>query len=148
MIEITKIKISRKNDLEKYNRQIYKLLVLPKRPRKILYDSIASGIEEYTAKHPMVSYEDLVKHFGSPKDLVETFIETSNYKEMNKSQKRKRKILKALLCIGIAAATILFSWIIFDLQSKMEFRDGYYVETIKRENYDYSSLPVYSDEEW
>lgn len=148
MNEIVKITGQRNKDLEKYNCKVYKMLVLPKRPRKILYDSILSGIGEYAENHPRVTYDELVEQFGSPKELVETFIETSNYREMNKSQKRKRFILKALLCIGIVIASTLFTWVILDLKSKMEFEDGFYVETVYSYDEGLSSLPDVNGKEW
>jgi len=146
--ELDKIESRKNSDLEKYNRKVFKMLVLPKRPRKILYESISSGISEYAEKHPLVTYDELVQQFGSPKELVEAYIKTSNYVEMNQSQKRKMLILKVLLCIGIAIASILFTWVILDLKSKMEFTDGLYVETVYSCDEDPSSLPVFHGKEW
>lgn len=146
----TDIKTKSQEDkgVEKYNRQVYKMLVLPKRPRKILYDAISSGIYEFAENHTGTTYDKLIKHFGSPKELVETYIETSNYKEMHRSQKTKMRILKALLCVGIVIASVFFAWVVFDLQSKFEFRDGLNIRTIQDDDYNLSSLPVVSSYEW
>lgn len=137
----------KKTDLEKYNRKVYKLLVLPKKPRKILYDCILSGIEDYMEEHPLATYEELTEHFGTPKELVDTYVSTSNYSEMYKAQKQKRLILKALLCMAIAFVSVIFIWALMDLHIKNSFKDGYAIRTIQDNSHTLSSLPNFGGDE-
>lgn len=147
MNEIIRVKGNIKNGLEKYNRKVYKLLVLPKKPRKVLYDCILSGIEDYLADHPLATYEELTEHFGTPKELVDTYVSTSNYKEMYKAQKQKRLILKALLCMAIALVSTVLIWVTMDLYIKTSFQNGYIVRSVQDNSHTVSSLPNFGGDE-
>lgn len=142
-----KVKSTEDKSVKKYSRQVYRMLVLPKRPRKILYESIESGINEYAENHIGITYEALVEHFGSPKEMADTYIETCDYKEMHRAQKTKKHIMKALLCLGIAVVSLLFIWVIVDLQTKTSYRNGYYIISVKDAGQSASSLPDFGGNE-
>lgn len=70
--------------------------------RKSFLDEIHDFSEQCGAQGEAVTYEALVNHFGSPKEVANGFLDRSDYEELLKKAKRKALLWKCIAFIGIA----------------------------------------------
>ena len=100
--------------LKKYYGKIKRTLLCPGKEKKKFLADFKNSIEDFQSEHPGISFEDIQKHFGTPKSINEAFSAELD-SETLKRRKHIKMIKIAILCVLISVAAFaigLFTYII------------------------------------
>lgn len=75
--------------------------------KKRFFEEIYDFAEKYNSNGKAITYEDLARHFGSPKEVANGFLSRSDYEELLKKSKRKALFWKCAALIGIVLLIIV-----------------------------------------
>ena len=81
-------------------------------PRKIKKDlilRIESSVYDYIENKPEVSYNEIEAHFGSPRELADSYISSLDSDEISKAIKKAKTIKIAVIVTCIIALIALFA---------------------------------------
>lgn len=116
-----------------YCKQVYRSLELPKNQKQALYSIISEKVEEFLEESPSASYEEILEAFGSPEELSDTYIETSDMTEIRDTYKVKSRNLRIvkIVCVAVIAIALLCT-VIFTVSyyRSIEYQSGVYKEIV------------------
>lgn len=78
-------------ELKRYYHEIGKALTCHNRKKKNIVTSIKNSVEYYISDNPNSSFEDIVKKFGSPKDISDEYYNNETGDEISKKLKQARR---------------------------------------------------------
>lgn len=93
------------DDIKKYLYQTKMLLPLYKQPEKKLLRELSDSIETYLDKHPDASMDDIKKHFGTPLEIAQGYVDSMDIDELI-SKISIRKNLRWITAIILLAVVI------------------------------------------
>jgi len=133
------------NAAKEYCKQISKCLSYSSKVKKKLLPDIELSIEQFIEDNSSVSYEDIVEEFGTPQDMVKTFLETEEVSELEQSFSVKRRVVWIVALAVIAVIVIIGIYLVVDLKMKDNFQNGRFIEVIQEDSLP-EDLPVYGVE--
>jgi len=107
-------------ELKKYYRDIGKALSDSKENKTII-TSIKSAVKCYIYDHPDSTYDDIIRQFGSPEQVIEHYYSSEKAKEFAHRLNRNKKIA---IIVGIIAL-IVFLFLILLFISQIDAENGY-----------------------
>ncbi len=102
--------------LKRYYGKIKRALLCPGKEKKKFLADFKNSIEDFRSEHPEVSFEDIQKHFGTPKLINEAFSAESD-SETLKRRKRFKMIKIAILCVLICVAAFAIGLSVYILST-------------------------------
>lgn len=90
------------SDLAKYYKQI-KLNLPYSKQASSLINNLKFSIAEYTDKHPCYTIQEIIDIFGTPEEIVESFILS-----LNSAEYKKNISVKKIIFTGIISFVLLF----------------------------------------
>ncbi len=114
--------------LKSYYGKIKRALLCPGKEKKKFLADFKNSIEDFQSEHPEVFFEDIQKHFGTPKSINEAFSAELD-SETLKRRKRFKIIKITILCVLISVACFaigLFAYILVTNNSP-----SFYEETVE-----------------
>jgi hypothetical protein len=133
------------NAAKEYCKHISKCLSYSSKLKKKLLPDIELSIKQFIEDNPSVSYEDIVEEFGTPQDMVKTFLETEEVSELEQSFSVKRRVVRIVALAVIAVIVIIGIYLLVDLKIKTDHADGQFIEVIQEDSLP-EDLPVYGVE--
>lgn len=97
------------SQLKRYYRKVTRIIPKKYPHRKEILSSIQQDISSYLEEHPDISYEDILKHFGTPEEMASSFVESLTPDDILTTSKKNRKlfiIIASAIAIFICFATI------------------------------------------
>ncbi len=101
------------SQLKRYYKQINSYIPKKYPHRKEIIASIHQDISSYVSEHPDISYEDIIKHFGTPEEMTLSFAESLSPDEIIKTSKKNKKRHIAIISIIIISFCILCGMIYY-----------------------------------
>ena len=134
--------ILKNNAINTYLKELSKQLCCSEKEKKEILSSLKNRLSEFESEYPTaLKYEDIVKQFGSSKEVANSFLgEYSSTQLHNLVKRRKIKhfcIITA--CILIFAALLIYS--IHRIYWFYVFQNGYVIETM----YDGTDVPGFEE---
>lgn len=100
-----------KKKLNRYFREINgKLLVLPRKKRAAVMGDFRGSVSAFLQENPEAAFQEVEAAFGTPDQVAEGFLQSSDFRQTERKLCLKRKIFAAVciaLGILVAAALIL-----------------------------------------
>ncbi len=117
-------------DVEKYLRDVRKLLHCPRAQRREFLRQLEANIYSYISENEVGNMEGVIKEFGSPEDIAQSFLDEIDTKLVRRSIRSSQR--NACIALGILLVTSIFLVTIcmIELIDHINFRDGYWVDTI------------------
>ena len=84
-------------------------LSCPRKIKKDLILRIESSVYDYIEGNPDASYDDITAHFGSPRELANSYISSLDSEEICKAIKKAKTIKIAVIVTCIIALIALFA---------------------------------------
>ena len=94
-------------ELKKYYCEVGKFLSCSNKEKKNIIGSIKSSVECYVFDNPNSTFEDIIKHFGSPKDIAEEYYNNENAEKLIEKTKSHKKIVISIFAVIIVAFVFL-----------------------------------------
>ena len=118
------------NGLKKYYREIGKSLSCSNKEKERILDSIKSSVECYLFENPDASIDDILKKFGSAKEIAEEYYNNESTEDISTKIKIKKKILVCVVA-SLAIALVMYSIVIVSAWiADIEKTNGDYVTYI------------------
>lgn len=95
------------SQLKRYYKQINSYIPKKYPHRKEIIASIHQDISSYVSEHPDISYEDIIKHFGTPEEMTLSFAESLSLDDIILTSRKQHKIHVILISITIIFLCIL-----------------------------------------
>lgn len=100
-------------ELKKYYKYVGKSISASSKEQKEMLRGLQNGIEEYIAKNPNSTLEDIHTHFGKPEEVAAEYMPDMTPKDIKRFTRKKKMILS--LSLVLAAIIILFVIVYFSL---------------------------------
>lgn len=108
-----------KKKLNRYFREINgKLLVLPRKKRAAVMGDFRGSVSAFLQENPEAAFQEVEAAFGTPDQVAEGFLQSSDFRQTERKLCLKRKIFAAVciaLGILVAAALILGTIYVVDI---------------------------------
>ena len=104
-------------ELKKYYHEIGKSLSCSNKEKQKIIDSIKSSVECYVFDNPNSTFEDIIKHFGSPKNIAEEYYNDENAEKLIAKTKRHKKIAISIFAVIIVAFLFLITLFIAQIHA-------------------------------
>lgn len=95
------------SQLKRYYRKVTRIIPKKYPHRKEILSSIQQDISSYLEEHPDISYEDILKHFGTPEEMASSFVESLTPNEVISTAHKTQKWHTIIIIIVIIALLIL-----------------------------------------
>lgn len=89
------------SNCKKYCQSIRKCLVCPGYYKRRFLKELNNNLTVYSEDHPEASYSDIIEHFGSPEDVVASYLDTISPSELARRMKFGRYIKISIVIITI-----------------------------------------------
>jgi len=122
------------NAAKEYCKQISKCLSYSSKLKKKLLPDIELSIEQFIEDNPSVSYEDIVEEFGTPQDMVKTFLETEEASELEQSFSVKRRVSKVIIILALLLFIFTIVITIKNHLDGLSFQNGRFIEVIQEDS--------------
>ena len=108
----------------KYIRQCRQLFPVYGKYERLFLKRLQNQITEHLSQHPNITYEELLLHFGSPKEIVLEYYDTVDDDYLLNKTNLVRTVRKFCLIISLLFITYLgyLSYIIY--QARLEAKDS------------------------
>lgn len=83
--------------LAKYYKDIKNELVCSEKEKRSIIDMIKENIEDYISEHPDVSFDELIKHFGTPQEIAGAYCATEGTDAIRAKLKTKKIIVLSVI---------------------------------------------------
>ncbi len=87
---------------------------LPSANRKRIISVLESDLQEYAAKHPSATWEDLIAHFGAPESFAEADKTDNTEKAAKKLSASRRYLLIALIILAATSVVVVICALILN----------------------------------
>ena len=105
-------------------------LSCPRKIKKDLILRIESSVYDYIEGNPDASYDEIEAHFGSPRELANSYISSLDSEEICKAIKKAKTIKIAVIVTCIIALIALFATFAKMISDNKDTTPVYYEETI------------------
>ena len=105
-------------------------LSCPRKIKKDLILRIESSVYDYIDGNPDASYNEIEAHFGSPRELANSYISSLDSEEICKAIKKAKTIKIAVIVTCIIALIALFATFAKMISDNKDTTPVYYEETI------------------
>lgn len=92
--------------------------------RKVL-EQLETNTLLYAESHNVTDVSEIIAKFGAPEDIAESFLQTADFEEINRSLNYERRILRVICAIVVFAAVILITLMTFHVTDTWSFNHGY-----------------------
>jgi len=117
-------------DVKKYLNNVRKLLHCPRAQRREFLRQLEANIYSYISENEVENMEGVIREFGSPEDIAQSFLEECSIKAFSQSMGVKRKAYYAIVAIVFIAAVSVVVIQLIDFERNESYRNGYWVDTI------------------
>ena len=102
----------KKKHVDLYLRAVKRVAPLPCKERKLLLESLETEIEYFLEKNPSAcTFDDIESLFGSPENVVASYLETLELDEDLRTVKARRARVRMVVCILAAVLLLVTAWL-------------------------------------
>lgn len=111
------------NNTEQYIHKIWTIMPMHTDKEKFYLLDLKKHLKEFMDDHPDCSYEDIVEHFGEPKDIVVEYIQNSDENYLIQRMRLKEVFQKFIvfLCILCTLLAIWFGLLWYDVYRNSKY---------------------------
>lgn len=111
--------------LKRYYRAIKRELLCPREIKRKILDELQQNISSYQEETPNADLEAIQKHFGTPRQIANAYLEEMSVPELSKNLRIRKKIIAIILVTLITAISILGTAVGIALMSSISSSHGY-----------------------
>ena len=118
-----------KKQLSNYYREIYRFLPCSGNSKKRILSRLKETINCYLEEHPEADFAQLEAHFGTPRQIADSYISELSVTEISQKIRIRKWIL---MIIGILCAAVLTVWLIavgIAAVSEWKSANGFFTES-------------------
>ena len=108
----------RNRNVRRYLRSVWKLLPCRMNEKRNVICQIRDNLLQFIADAPLVNYETIVDHFGTPKQIVSTYLDEIDTEELMKSLRIKRRIFR------LVSVSVVFGLLICLITAGLVYEKG------------------------
>ena len=113
------------NDVKHYFKEIRTLLPLNGEPEKRFLSDLESSIMNYLHDNPSCDTEELYEQFGSPSEVVLTYLDTLKPENLHRRMTVSKNVKRAILVIVVIAVIVGTIWSFLFYKGYSESRKHY-----------------------
>lgn len=121
--------------LKRYYWQISRRLSCPVGRKRQIMGNIRSGVNDFLLEEPDADMAAVMEHFGTPEQIVESYLSEMDPKELQKSLNVRKRIFTVVL-IAVLAALAMWAIVMIDAAIDAQNSVGGYYEVIVNEGED------------
>ena len=113
-----------KHAIKQYLKEVQKKLTCPLSVKSVFLGELKSNLLEYAEGKENITAEALCANFGDPKEIVDGFLERSDYQELLKKAKKKLqlwRVFSAVLAVLIVLTILYLIKVCYDLSGTMHY---------------------------
>lgn len=96
-----------RRELKEYFRQLARWLPCPRKEKKQILKNVKANVDSYLLEHPDASLTDIEKHFGSPKTIAASYVESEDRDKILIKLHSRRIVVRA---VALVAMTVILMW--------------------------------------
>lgn len=118
---------SKKAAIERYLRKVRRALPIPGKTKRVLLQQIRESIYEQTGEATALDEAALIARFGTPRQIIESYMENMSASEFVKDMRVRRRIIWAVSAAALAFF-IYRTAVVGGIWWRHHFNDGGYFE--------------------
>ena len=118
------------NAIKQYCKSVRKELSCPRKIKSDLIARIMPDLEAYADENPNASFDDICAHFGTPKEVAESYLASLDEDELKKRLNKAKKIRIAVIAVCTVILLLFITMMVCLILHNKEVRPVYYEETI------------------
>lgn len=118
-----------KRELNRYYRAISRELPCAGKRKKQILADIQQSVEVYRRDNPEADFAEIQSHFGTPSQIVNSYIEEMGMAELISGLRIRRRALQVLISVGVAVVVIWLAVALFAFVDALNTNRGYFVIT-------------------
>lgn len=106
--------------IKKYFRNIRLLMLMRNHDSRKYIRTLKFSVADYIENHPDCTADDVICHFGTPKDIVLEYIESIDIEQLYKKLRLSRyiKMIIGIIILGIILTSMYRMWILYDIRQE------------------------------
>ena len=116
--------------IKQYCKSVRKELSCPRKIKSDLIARIMPDLEAYADENPNASFDDISAHFGTPKEVAESYLASLDKDELKKRLNKAKKIRIAVIAVCTVILLLFITMMICLILHNKEVRLVYYDEVI------------------
>ena len=117
-------------EINTYIREIKKRINCPRSRKKELIAEITESIQDFCSNEESVDISKIKERFGTPEEIAESVLRLHEANEVNKSLKVGKRVVVAVVIIALIVGSIVVGIQVLDYWKNVNFREGYFMETV------------------
>ena len=118
------------NAIKQYCKSVKKELSCPRKIKSDLIARIMPDLEAYADENPNASFDDICDHFGTPKEVAESYLSSLDEDELKKRLKNAKKIWIAVIAVCTVVLLVFIAIYIYMILLNKHIEPVYYDEVI------------------
>lgn len=117
-------------EINTYIREVRKKINCSHLRKQKLLAEITESIHDFCSDKESVDISKIKERFGTPEEIAESVLRLHEANEVNKSLKVGKRVVVALVIIGLIVGAIVIGIQLLDYWKNENFREGYFMETV------------------
>lgn len=113
------------NDVKKYEKAVRSLFPVYGKYEKRFFTDLKNTIAEYTSANEAVTFANLEAEFGSPANVISTYLSNVETDYLTKQLKRTKHIRFSCITVIVMAFIVLISWNIFIYTVHQDYENSF-----------------------
>ena len=111
------------SDIDLYLKKVKRCYRGSIRNKRSFLDELTDALEQYAKENPDSTMDDLIREFGSPNDVKESFLDAYSDTIHKRNYILMIALLAVVLCLCIPLCRTLYQ--------RIKFRNGYFTSTLR-----------------
>lgn len=116
--------------IQQYCKAVKKELSCPGKIKKDLIIRLTPDLEMFTEENPNASLDDISAHFGSPKEVAESYLASLDEEELKKRINKAKRIWITVIAVCTAILLLFIATYIYMIIDNKDSESVYYEESI------------------
>lgn len=116
--------------IQQYCKAVKKELSCPGKIKKDLIIRLTPDLEMFAEENPNASLEDISAHFGSPKEVAESYLASLDEEELKKRINKAKRIWITVIAVCAAILLLFIATYIYMIIDNKDSESVYYEESI------------------
>ena len=118
------------NAIKQYCKSVRKELSCPRKIKCDLIARIMPDLEAYADENPNASFDDISAHFGTPKEVAESYLSSLDEDELKKRLNKAKKIWAAVISSCIIIVLLFTVLVVSLINDSKKHQTTFVTETI------------------
>ena len=118
------------NAIKQYCKSVRKELSCPRKIKNDLIARILPDLEAYADENPNASFDDICAHFGTPKEVAESYLASLDEDELKKRINKAKRIWITVISVCTVILLLFITMMVCLILHNKDIHPVYYEKTI------------------